>query len=93
MAILHDFRCDRGHVSTHFVRSEDTQVPCPACGDPARRVFLKAPALDWAGMAQGENAGPEFIDRFEKVHKKETERQSKILREHGDYGPGYTPPG
>jgi len=90
--ILHDFLCDSGHVSEHFVSSGDTKVLCPKCQKPARRVYLRAPKLDWLGMAQGENAGPEFIDRFEKVHKRETERQSKTLKEHGDYGPGYAPP-
>lgn len=67
-------------------------VPCPDCGEPGKRVYLTPPKLDWAGMAQGESAGPEFIDRWEKVHKKETEKQEKALREHGDYGPGYAPP-
>jgi hypothetical protein len=43
-------------------------------------------------MAQGHNAGPEFVDRFEKIHRKEKARQEKTLREHGDYGPGYDPP-
>ena len=90
--ILHDFQCASGHVSEHFVRSEDTQVPCPTCQKPAQRVYLVAPRLDWSGMAQGQNAGPEFIERFEKVHRKETERQEQILREHGDYGPGYAAP-
>lgn len=90
--ILHDFQCSSGHVSEHFVRSEDTHVLCPMCGGPAERVFLRAPRLDWSGMAQGANAGPEFVDRFEKVHREETARQEKILRDHGDYGPGYVPP-
>lgn len=92
MAILHDFQCAVGHVSEHFVGSEDTQVSCPQCQKPARRVFLQAPRLDWSGMAQGANAGPEFIARFEKQHKKETARQEKILAAHGDYGPGYAAP-
>lgn len=43
-------------------------------------------------MAQGASAGPEFVDRFEKMHRKETARQEKILAEHGDYGPGFDPP-
>jgi hypothetical protein len=43
-------------------------------------------------MAQGSNAGPEFVDRFDRVHKKEKARQEKILATHGDYGPGYEPP-
>lgn len=90
--ILHDFQCDSGHVSEHRVSSDTTSVPCPACQNPARRVYLTPPKLDWEGMAQGENAGPEFIDRWDRVRRKETERQEKILREHGDYGPGYDAP-
>lgn len=90
--VVHDFRCDAGHVSEHYVSSGTDCVRCPTCWKPAHRVFLTAPKIDWAGMAQGENAGPEFIDRFEKNHKKEKERQEKIYREHGDYGPGYASP-
>ena len=92
MAILHDFQCSCGHIFDDFVRSSDTKALCPKCGDPAERVFLKAVAIDWSGMAQGSSAGPEFVDRFEKVHKAETVRQEKILKEHGDYGPGFAPP-
>jgi hypothetical protein len=43
-------------------------------------------------MARGANAGPEFVERFEKNHRKETARQEKTLLEHGDYGPGYDAP-
>lgn len=92
MAVLHDFQCSCGHTFEDFIRSTDTTAPCPSCEGSAERVFLKAPNLDWAGMAQGANAGPEFIDRFDKVHRRETARQEKILREHGDYGPGYAAP-
>jgi len=90
--ILHDFQCASGHVSEHFVRSEETTVSCPQCSHPAQRVFLSPPKLDWAGMAMGPNAGPEFVDRFARVHKEETERQGRTLKEHGDYGPGYAAP-
>jgi hypothetical protein len=90
--ILHDFQCPSGHLTEQFVNSTDHQVPCPYCKQPARRVYLRAPRLDWSGMAQGANAGPEFVDRFTKVHQAETVRQEKILREHGDYGPGHAPP-
>ena len=90
--IVHDFRCANGHVHEHYVSRGTDTVPCSTCSEPASRVFLSAPKLDWAGMAQGENAGPEFIDRFEKNHRKETARQEAIHREHGDYGPGYAPP-
>lgn len=92
MAILHDFQCDSGHLTEEFVSSVCTQVPCSVCQKPATRVYLRAPHLDWSGMAQGSSAGPEFVERFERVHREETARQEKILREHGDYGPGYAAP-
>ena len=90
--IVHDFRCAVGHVTEHWVSSGTESVSCSVCSEPAQRVFLTAPKLDWAGMAQGANAGPEFIDRFEKVHAKEKARQEKTYSEHGDYGPGFAPP-
>lgn len=90
--ILHDFQCDCGHTFEDFVGSQDTTAPCPNCKRPASRVYLRAPRLDWSRMAQGANAGPEFVDRFEKMHRKETARQEAILREHGDYGPGFDAP-
>jgi hypothetical protein len=92
MAVLFDFQCVNGHVSEHFVSSGTDSVDCPNCGDPARKVYLVAPRLDWYGMACQPNAGPEFEARFAKMHDRETRRQEKILKEHGDYGPGYDPP-
>jgi hypothetical protein len=90
--VVHDFECDAGHVAEHYVSRGTQTMPCPVCKQPARLVFLSAPRLDWARMAMGANAGPEFVDRFERIHKRETARQARILREHGDYGPGYAPP-
>lgn len=90
--IFHDFRCDEQHTFEQRVTADTTEVPCVVCQKPARRVFLKAPKLDWLGMAMGENAGVEFVDRFERIHNSESKRQEGILAEHGDYGPGYEPP-
>ncbi len=90
--IVHDFRCEQRHTFQQYVTSSTTSVPCEVCGESAVRVFLRPPKLDWASMAMGENAGPEFVDRFAKVHAREEQRQSRILAEHGDYGPGYDAP-
>ena len=90
--IVHDYRCEERHVHQHYVKSETTSVPCLTCGEPATRVFLTPPHLDWTGMAMGPNAGPEFVDRFARVHNEMEQKQSKTLKEHGDYGPGYDPP-
>ncbi len=90
--IIHDFRCRKRHVHQIYVTSDTKSVECLTCGDPASRVFLSPPHLDWTGMAMGPNAGPEFVDRFARVHDEEERRQSKTLKEHGDYGPGYDAP-
>ncbi len=81
---LYDFRCANGHVSEHLVPVGTSEVDCPECGEPAKQVWLTAPKLDWAGMAQGPNAGPEFIDRFEKSRKQRAKAEQKHKEEHGD---------
>lgn len=83
---VYDFRCHAcGHKHQGLVpySEKDNQV-CPVCGGHSKHVWLSAPHLDWSGMAQGENAGPEFIDRFEKSHKKRAEQEKAYKREHGD---------
>ena len=87
--IVHDYSCGAGHVSEHYVSRGTKIVSCPVCQSPAHLVFLSAPRLDWAGMAQGENAGPEFVDRFERIHKKEQARHAKYRAEHDDNMPGF----
>jgi hypothetical protein len=41
-------------------------------------------------MAQGENAGPEFKDRFDRNHRKQKEKDIATWNKHGDYGPGHS---
>lgn len=81
-----DFRCPEGHVHDALVKAGVKEQVCPECGETAKQVWLSAPKLDWAGMAMGENAGPEFIARFEKSHKKRREQEERTLKEHGDRG-------
>lgn len=82
---LYDYRCDNGHVNELLVRYEDRKEQvCPDCGITAKQVWLTAPHLDWAGMAQGENAGPEFVDRFEKSRKQRAKAEQEHTAEHGD---------
>lgn len=82
---IYDFRCNEGHTSTLLVPYEERlEQPCPECGQTAKQIWLTAPKLDWAGMAQGPNAGPEFVDRWEKSHKQRREQEEAHTREHGD---------
>lgn len=39
---LHDFRCERGHVTEEYVAQGVDEITC-ACYLPARKVFLVAP--------------------------------------------------
>lgn len=75
-----------GHEFDDFVK-RGTLPPCTECGEATKQIIRHAPKLDWYGMAMGESAGPEFIDRFEKDHKNRKAHEEKIEREHGDYGP------
>ena len=85
--ILHDFRCrDCDLVREHFVGRGVETYPCE-CGGIADRVILQAPKPDWLGLAQGDSASPEAIDKFDKMHRKQAAKESKALEEHGDYGP------
>lgn len=81
---LFDFRCPEGHVHDALVKAGVKVHECPECGQEAEQVWLSAPKLDWAGMAMGESAGPEFVARFEKSHKKRREQERKYKKEHGD---------
>jgi len=85
--ILHDYRCEScGVVQERFVKAEEVVVGCD-CGGIATRVILTAPQPDWAGLAMGDSASPEAIDRFERVHKQQRDKEAKTFKEHGDYGP------
>ena len=81
---LYDFRCPDGHVHEHLAKVGQKVNVCPECGKDAKHVWLSAPKLDWSGMAMGPNAGPEFIDRFERSRKQRREQEEKHKSEHGD---------
>jgi len=87
---LHDFRCPYGHVTEHFVKAGTKIVQCGDCLAQAKLVFLTSPKPLWMELAMGENASPEAIDKFEKMHKQKADKEAKIKKEHGDYGPGYS---
>jgi len=86
--ILHDYRCvNCGLVQERFVKYEEKHICCHTCGEIADRVILKSPQPDWAGLAMGDSASPEAIDRFERNHKQQRDKEAKTFKEHGDYGP------
>lgn len=88
---LHDFRCNScDAVAEHFVSGDTRTVECPVCGSDATLIFLTCAKPLWMSLAMGENASPEAIDKFEKMHKQKADKELKTKQEHGDYGPGYS---
>ena len=82
---MYDFRCDYcGNVFEKIVKAGVKHFDCPECGSSAQQVWLSAPHLDWNGMGASRNAGPEFINRFERSHKQRKEQEEAHQREHGD---------
>lgn len=86
--ILKDFRCeDCGFVEEHLCEASDLISVCSDCSGVSHRVFLELAKPHWAALAQGDSASPEAISHFERAHKKQAVKESKALKEHGDYGP------
>lgn len=82
---LHDFRCTGcSHVHTEIVRWDEETYECPECGNESVRVFLKAPKPNWLAMGAQKNVSPEFEERFDRLHKKQKEKEEKFEREHGE---------
>jgi putative FmdB family regulatory protein len=87
-----DFKCSEGHYHEAIVKADDLP-DCPTCGGATQKVFLAPPKIGWLRMAQGASAGPEFIDRFEKMHKDQKVKEEKFEREHGPGQYGNCDPG
>ena len=82
---IHDFRCDScGHVRAELVKWDVKNLPCPKCDNDSKRVFLKLAKPNYLAMGAQENVSPEFKERFDKMHRKETKRQQSFEKEHGE---------
>lgn len=80
---IHSFRCEAGHVHDALVKADVKTRECPVCGKPAGRKFLVAPKIGWLSMGTQENVSPEFIEKFDKMHRKQKEKEEKFEKEHG----------
>lgn len=80
------YKCELGHYHDHFGERDESRT-CPKCGGATKRVVTSAPRVDWLGMGAQKNAGPEFVDRWEKMHKDRKAYEERTEKEHGDYGP------
>jgi len=82
---IHDFRCNScNHVHTELVKWDVKSHTCRECGNESKRVFLKLAKPNYLEMGAQASAGPEFADRWEKMHKKQTEKEQAFEKEHGE---------
>jgi len=81
---LYEFTCNLcEHEHTQLVKMGTQAHDCPECGGNSRKVIRTAPNIDWGAMGAQKNVSPEFIDRFEKVHKEEAARERKLEESNG----------
>lgn len=86
--IIHDFRCvECGLVEERYVKQGVHSVSCGKCDGFSKKITLKAPNPDWTGLAMGDSASPEAIDKFEKRRKQQRDKEERCFNENGDYGP------
>lgn len=86
---IHDHQClTCNHVFDALVKWDDPAPPCTECGNECKRVYLKAPKLNYLAMGAQKNVSPEFQQKFDKMHKDRAVKEEKTMKEHGDYGRG-----
>lgn len=82
---LHDFRCNTcDHIQTELVKWDVTTATCRECGNESKRVFLKLAKPNWLKMGAQANVSPEFVERFDKMHKKQAAKEAAFEKEHGE---------
>jgi putative FmdB family regulatory protein len=84
--ILFDFRCtgcDR--IFEDMVKPSEYWTHCPHCSANAQRI-LSPVRIDRTRIALTENASPESVRHFDRIHKQRKAQEEKTYADHGDYG-------
>lgn len=78
---IYEFTCTEcEHEHEEFVKLGTQAHDCPQCGATSHKVIRSAPEINWGAMGAQRNAGPEFIDRFERVHRQQKEKEEKLAK-------------
>lgn len=59
------------------------EQPCPVCDGIAKQVIRTPAKPNWPALARGHSASPEAIDRFDRNHRKQADKENKLILEHG----------
>jgi len=85
MIRVHDFRCENGHVSEHFVNHDEIAwLSCPVCGTLAQRI-VSAPRIKLDAIS-GHFPSATRAWELRREEKMAIERKTKA--NHGTYGDG-----
>lgn len=78
---IYEFTCTAcEHEHEELVKVGTQTCACSACGATSHKVIRTAPQIDWGRMGAQKNVSPEFIDRFERVHKEQRAKEEKLER-------------
>ncbi len=86
----YEYRCEAcGNVHEDLVKiaQRDDPQDCRNCDGTATRALITPPRIDWLSMVDSPSAGPESIDRYDRMCRQQKEKELKSFKEHGDYGP------
>ena len=73
---IKEFACTEcSHEHEELVKVDVRSATCPECGANSIQEIRTAPKIDWGAMGAQKNVSPEFIDRFERVHKAEAAKE------------------
>jgi hypothetical protein len=88
--IFFEFQCETHGVFEDLVNPDERQAPCPHCARNAPRV-ISAPRINHLAMAMSASASPESIEKFDRMHREQKEKEQRQYDAHGDY-PGMVNP-
>jgi putative FmdB family regulatory protein len=82
---FYDFRCKTCEHVFEVMQKWDAPPPaCPECDNASKKVFLKLAKPNYLAMGAQANVSPEFQDRFDKMHRKQAEKEKAFEKEHGE---------
>lgn len=87
--IMYDFECMACfHTFEDLCPMDTDYVSCPMCDYLAHKQISPV-RIDHSAMALSPSASPSSIKHFDRIHRQRKAIETKIKREHGDYGNHY----
>lgn len=77
---------DCGKEFDRWCKASERENQKCECGSTGKQVIRTAPVPHWTSLAMGSSASPEAIKRFDKMRREQANKESKTMKEHGDYG-------